>query len=306
MDIGIIQGTGGEKKLASLVDSIVQAEKDGFASCWLAQIFAYDALTAIALAGQRTTRIEIGTAVVPTYPRHPHSLAQQAATVNVAIGHRLALGLGRSHQVVIETMFGIAYEKPITHMREYLTVIRQLIEKGSCAFEGKLYRVNAPLEVPDGKPFPILVGALMPKMLELCGELCDGTLTWMTGPNHLSKNVVPGLRASSEAAGRMMPRVVSSLPICLTKDSEGARAIASKAFQIYGVLPVYRACLDEEGAAGPSDIALIGDETVVRRGLERMRDAGASDFYAAIFPDGEGAASSRRTYEFLKSFGGKL
>lgn len=306
MKIGIIQGTGGEKKLATLVDSIVQAEKDGFASCWLAQIFAYDALTAIALAGQRTSRMEIGTAVVPTYPRHPHSLAQQASTVNTAIGHRLALGIGRSHQVVIESMFGIAYEKPITHMREYLTVIRQLIEKGSCAFEGKLYRVNAPLEIPDGKPFPILVGALMPKMLELCGELCDGTLTWMTGPTHLSKNVVPALAKSSKAAGRKMPRVITSLPVCITSNAAAAREIAAKAFQIYGVLPVYRACLDAEGAAGPADISLIGDEATVRAGLERVRDAGASDFYAAIFPDGDGAASSRRSYEFLKSLGGVL
>jgi F420-dependent oxidoreductase-like protein len=304
--IGIIQGTGGQKTLAGLVDAVVQAENDGFASCWLAQIFAHDALTAIALAGQRTSRMEIGTAVVPTYPRHPHSLAQQAATVNVAIGHRLALGVGRSHQIVIESMFGIAYEKPITHMREYLTIVRDLVNTGKCSFQGKMYRVNAPLEVPDGKPFPILVGALMPKMLELCGELCDGTLTWMTGPTHLSKNVVPVLGAAAKTAGRSMPRVVSSLPICVTNDVAGAREIAAKAFQVYGVLPVYRACLDAEGVAGPADIALIGDEKTVRTGLERMRDAGASDFYAAIFPDKEGARSTARSYELLKSLGGNL
>ncbi len=306
MKIGIIHGTGSQKTLASVVDAIVKAEKDGFASCWLAQIFAYDALTAIALAGQRTSRMEIGTAVVPTYPRHPHSLAQQAATVNAAIGHRLALGLGRSHQVVIESMFGLNYDHAVTHMREYLTVVRELITKGSCSFNGKAYRVNAPLEVPDGKPFPILIGALMPKMLALCGELCDGTLTWMTGPGHLAKNVVPGLRSASNAAGREMPRVVTSLPICITKDAAGAKAIASKAFEIYGQLPVYRACLDAEGAAGPADVALIGDEATVRTGLARMRDAGASDFYAAIFPDKEGAASSDRTYEFLRGLAGKI
>jgi 5,10-methylenetetrahydromethanopterin reductase len=302
--IGIIQGTGGEKTLAALVDAIVRAEQDGFASCWLAQIFAHDALTVIALAGQRTSRIELGTAVVPTYPRHPHSLAQQAATVNVAIGHRLALGLGRSHQIVIESMFGIAYDKPLTHIREYLTVVRELVTRGKCAFSGKMYRVNAPLEVPDGKPFPILLGALMPKMVELCAELCDGTLTWMTGPTHLSKNVVPVLAAGSRAAGREMPRVVSSLPMCLTDDPQGAREIAAKAFQVYGVLPVYRACLDAEGATGPADIALIGDESTLRAGLARMRDAGASDFYAAIFPDGDGPKSYRRTYDFLKSLRG--
>jgi alkanesulfonate monooxygenase SsuD/methylene tetrahydromethanopterin reductase-like flavin-dependent oxidoreductase (luciferase family) len=100
--------------------------------------------------------------------------------------------------------------------------------------------------------------------------------------------------------------VVSSLPICVTNDPAAAKESAAKAFQVYGVLPVYRACLDAEGASGPADIALIGDEKVVRAGLERMRDAGASDFYAAIFPDKDGPRSAARSYELLKSLGGRL
>jgi alkanesulfonate monooxygenase SsuD/methylene tetrahydromethanopterin reductase-like flavin-dependent oxidoreductase (luciferase family) len=128
----------------------------------------------------------------------------------------------------------------------------------------------------------------------------------MTGPAHLAKNVVPGLASASKAAGREMPRVIASLPICITRDAAGAKQIAAKAFEIYGQLPVYRACLDAEGAAGPADVALIGDEAAVRAGLARMRDAGASDFYAAIFPDKEGAASAERSYAFLKSLAGRV
>jgi F420-dependent oxidoreductase-like protein len=288
------------------IGKIAGAERDGFSSVWMPNIFGSDALTLLALAGGRTERIELGTAVVPTYPRHPHSLAQQAATVNAALGGRLALGLGRSHQLVIEGMFGIPYDRPITHMREYLTVVRDLTRDGSCSVNGKMYRVNASLKVPGSSAFPILIGALMPKMLELCGELCDGTLTWMSGPRHLSENVVPQLAAAAKRAGRQTPRVICSLPMCVTDKSEDARATAAKLFGHYGVLPVYRACLDAEGVEGPIDVALIGDEKKVKAGIERVRDAGATDFYAAIFPDAEAARSMSRSYDLLKSFGGSL
>jgi F420-dependent oxidoreductase-like protein len=306
MKIGLALGGGDGDTLESLVDKIVQTEKAGFHSAWLANIFSLDALTVLAMAGPRTSRIELGTAVVPTYPRHPHALAQQAATVNAATGGRLALGLGRSHQMVIENMFGMAYDKPIAHMRDYVTVVRDLINNGSCAVDGKAYKVNAPLTVEGGKPFPILIGALMPKMLELCGTLCDGTLTWMSGAVHLEKNIVPVMKAAAEKAGRAMPRVVCSLPVCVTDDVDAARAIAAKAFQIYGLLPVYRACLDQEGCAGPEDIALIGDEETVRAGLGRISAAGATDFYGALFPDESGSASIDRSTRFLASLGGNI
>ena len=165
MRIGIVEGAGDSMTLDEAVDKVVAAERDGFASCWVPNIFSHDALTVLALAGQKTTRIELGTAVVPTYPRHPHALAQQAATVNAATGGRLALGLGRSHQVVIESIFGLAYDKPISHMRDYLTIVRDLTRNGACAVNGKAYTVNASLDIPGGSEFPLLIGALMPNML---------------------------------------------------------------------------------------------------------------------------------------------
>jgi len=306
MKIGLAMGGGDKETPKQLVDRIVQAEAAGFPSVWLANIFSLDALTVLALAGERTKTVELGTAVVPTYPRHPHALAQQAATVNAACGGRLALGLGRSHQMVIENMFGIPYDKPITHMREYLTIVRDLTQTGSCAVDGKMYKVNASLSVSGSGPFPILIGALMPKMLEVCGELCDGTLTWMSGPVHIEKNIVPVLNGAAARAGRPVPRVIASLPLSITSDADGARTFAAKAFQIYGMLPVYRACLDAEGVEGPADLALVGDEATVRKGLERLAASGATDFYGAIFPTPNDDNSTKRTMDFLASLGGRI
>jgi len=306
MKIGLALGGGDGASVEEAVGKIVEAENDGFATVWLANIFALDALTVLALAGQKTERIELGTAVVPTYPRHPHALAQQAATVNAAVGGRLALGIGRSHQLVIENMFGLAYDKPISHMRDYVSVVSGLTKDGACAVDGKAYRVNAGLAIKGGSPFPVFIGALMPKMLRLCGELCEGTLTWMSGPKYLEQTIIPEMNGAAAAAGRPTPRTVCSLPVCVTADPDGARGIAAALFEIYGQLPVYRACLDAEGAEGPADLALVGSEDEVRAGIERVRDAGATDFYPAIFPDADGEASTARTYELLKGLGGKV
>ncbi|MFQ5352023.1 MAG: LLM class F420-dependent oxidoreductase [Candidatus Binatia bacterium] len=304
MKIGLVLG-GGDNTLDEAVEAYVRAERDGFASAWQANIFGMDALTVLAMAGRATKRIELGVAVVPTYPRHPHALAQQAATVNVVTGGRLALGIGRSHQLVIEGMFGLSYDKPLTHMREYLTVLRSLINEGNCSLEGKQYRVNASLSIAGASPFPILIGALMPGMLKICGELCDGTLTWMTGPKTLEQRIVPLINAAASGAGRPAPRVICSLPVCVTDQPDAARETAARIFEHYGYLPVYRACLDEEGAAGPADVAVVGSEDEVRAGLERVRDAGATDFYGNVFKSGaSGEDSTRRTYDFLASLGG--
>ena len=177
MKIGLALGGGDGATVEEAVARIVRAEEEGFSTVWLAHIFALDALTVLALAGQKTERIELGTAVIPTYPRHPHALAQQAATVNAAVGGRLVLGIGRSHQIVIESMFGLAYDKPLAHMREYVEIVRSLTTEGACAVSGKAYNVHASLDVKERPALPIMIGALMPKMLELCGQQCDGTLT---------------------------------------------------------------------------------------------------------------------------------
>ncbi len=279
--IGDIGGTP-----ATIDDVIAQArraEADGFASGWLANIFGLDAITACALCGRETSRIELGTAVVPTYPRHPVAMAQQALTAQAATKGRFALGIGLSHQVVIEGMLGLSFAKPLSHMREYLAVLAPLIRTGRASHAGAEYRVTAELAVPGASPCPILMAALAPRMLALCGTVADGTITWMTGPRTIREHTVPRLRDAAAKANRPAPRVIVSLPIAITREVAAARDSAARAFQVYGLLPSYRAMLDREGAAGPADVALVGDESAVGAQLDRLAADGATDYLAIPF-----------------------
>src|SRR5207244_3802956 len=185
-----------------VVTAVRQVADDGFATAWLPQIFAHDALTAIALAGREVRGIELGTSVIPTYPRHPMALAQQALSAQAAIGGRLVLGIGLSHQVVIEGMFGYSFDKPARHMREYLAILLPLVREGKVAFSGETLSANGAITVNGAKPFPVLLAALGPVMLRLAGAQADGTVTWMTGPATLESHIVPSINAAADAAGR--------------------------------------------------------------------------------------------------------
>src|SRR4051812_8413717 len=156
----------------------------GFSMAATSQIFGYDALTLLALVGREVPGIELATAVVPTYPRHPLVLAAQALTVQAATGNRLLLGIGLSHQVVVENAWGHSFDKPARHMREYLSILLPALRGEQVAYKGETMQgmTFAPLEVRDVEPPSVLLAALAPVMLRLAGELCDGTVTWMTGP----------------------------------------------------------------------------------------------------------------------------
>jgi F420-dependent oxidoreductase-like protein len=258
-----------------------------------------DAITAIAVAGRETSRIEMVTGVVPTPPRHPTALAQQALTAQAVCKGRFVLGIGLSHKVVIEDMFGLSYAQPAKQMREYLEVLMPLLEGRTADYQGDLYRVNAGIQLAAGTPVKVLVAALGPLMLKVAGELAHGTSTWMTGLKTLGEYTVPTICAAAEAAGRSAPRILAAIPIALTSDAAKAREMCNKVFAIYRTLPSYRAMLDREGIDSPGDIALVGDETTLRAGLERFRDAGVTDFAASIFPADESALT--RTEEFLQS-----
>ncbi len=299
--IGIGVADGGGTPLDALLGQIRSAEEAGFESVWLPNIFGMDAMTVAALAGRETSRIELATAVVPTYSRHPLYAAQQAATAQAACEGRFVLGLGPSHQIVIENMLGLSYEKPARHVREYVTVVKELLEKGETHFEGETLRVHGSLNVAcGGAPPPVLIGALGPLMRRIAGSLCDGTITWMTGPRTLADEVVPGVQKAADEAGRAAPRIVAGVPVVLTDDPTGAAATAGKLFALYGSLPSYRAMLDLEGAEGPGDLALAGDEQTLEAGIRRFADAGVTDFNASIFPHGrDGRQAVQRTHAFL-------
>ncbi len=291
MRIGLFFGDG---TVDRLVGQARAAEEQGFDSVWLPQIFGTDALSALAVIGHQVPRIELGTAVVPTYPRHPSVLAGQALTVAAASSGRLTLGIGLSHQIVIEHMFGYSFDKPVRHMREYLSALVPLLAGETAHVDGETLSAHVALSVPGAQPVPVVVAALGPKMLKLAAERAAGTVTWMTGPRTLAEHTVPTITAAAETAGTGPMRVVSALPVAVTDDAAGARARAAQVFSVYGELPSYRAMLDREGAGGPEDVALVGSAAEVRAGIESMRDAGVTDFVAVEFSTDEATATATR------------
>jgi F420-dependent oxidoreductase-like protein len=297
--IGLFLGDpSGPDPVGELTSRLQAARDGGFATAWVPQLFSVDALTALAVAGRAVPDVEVGTAVVPTYPRHPLALAQQALTVQAATGGRFVLGIGLSHQVVIEGMFGLPFDRPAAHMREYLSVLVPLLREQKVSFAGSLYRVNASVNMPGTPPCPVVVAALGPKMLALAGTMADGTITWMTGPRTLASHTVPRITEAAREAGRPEPRVVCGLPVCVTDDEAAARERAARLFAGYGTLPSYRAMLDREGVEGPADVAIVGDEARVRAELARLAEAGVTDFCAAPFAR-SGSPDAERTRALL-------
>ncbi|MGH9055589.1 MAG: LLM class F420-dependent oxidoreductase [Acidimicrobiales bacterium] len=267
---------------------------------WIPQLTDIDALTALAVVGREVPGLRVGTAVVPTYPRHPMVMAMQALTVQAATGGRLTLGIGLSHQVVIEGAFGLDFSRPIRHMSEYLEILMSLLGTGTASFEGRelTARTFAPMRPAGATAPPVVVAALGTQMLKLAGRLADGTALWMVGPRTLADHIVPTITKAAEAAERRAPRVVVGLPVSVTADPDAARERAARAFGFYNDLPSYRAMLDREGTAGPADVAVVGDEESVASQLRQLADLGATDLSLPIFGSGE---ERRRTIELLSS-----
>jgi len=239
--------------------------------------------------------IYLGTGVVPTYPRHPMMLAQQALTVQAATNDRLILGIGLSHKLVVESIWGLSFDKPVRHMREYLSVLAPLLKDRAVDFHGETISTSAGLTVPPAAAPPVIVAALGTQMLEVAGRLADGTATWMTGPKTIETHTVPTIRSAAKEAGRPDPAIAVSLPVCVTDDPADAIERANTAFSIYGSLPSYRAMLDREGCEGPGDVAFVGDEDEVRARIEHLAEIGVTDFYAAEFGSEGDEAEATRT-----------
>lgn len=284
--------------LDSAVVGVRQAADDGFASAWFTQMFSFDAIGVCTVAGREVAGIELGTAVVPVYGRHPVNLAMQAATAQLAAGGRFSLGIGLSHQMVVEGMLGLSYDKPARYMREYLEALLPLLREGSVDRTGEVVSAHAPLMLEVPTPTPVLVAALGPAMLKLTGELADGTITWMTGPRTLADHIVPTL---TKAAGDRPVRVVAALRTVVTDDPDDARERTGQAVAFYGSLPSYRAMLDREGAAEPKDVSIVGDEDHVAAAIRGLAEIGVTDFVAV--PAGT-PEELQRTRELLPQLGG--
>jgi F420-dependent oxidoreductase-like protein len=313
MRIGLMVGSDKERsredRLTGLLEDGRTAEAQGFASFWFPQVPGYlDAMTAGALLGQVTERIEIGTAVVPIQTRHPLIMAQQALTTQVACSGRFSLGLGPSHHWIIADQLGLPYDRPARLVRDYLDVLTAAFKgPGTVDVDNDNYRVHSPIDVTDSLQTPILLAALGPTMLRMAGERAGGTILWMADERAIGDYVVPRITEAAAAAGKAETRVVAGVPVvlCSGHDVDDARAYASEVLGHADFSPNYVRLLEHGDAEDVGDTMAAGDEATVLARLQRYRDAGVTDLAARVVPFGLDARSRgesrRRTQDFLAS-----
>jgi F420-dependent oxidoreductase-like protein len=311
--IGLMIGSDKERaradRLAGLLADGQGAERAGFTSFWIPQVPGYlDAMTAIALLGRVTDRIEIGTAVVPIQTRHPVTMAQQALTTQLACGGRFALGLGPSHDWIVDGQLGLSYDRPVRLVRNYLQVLGAAFSgPGSVDVENDSYRVHSPFDVAEPMPMPVLLAALGPTMLRIAGERANGTILWMADERAIHDHVAPRINAAATDAGRPTPRIIAGVPVtlCSNGDVDNARAYASEVLGHAHFSPNYVRLLEHGDAADVGDTMAAGDEQAVLARLLRYRDAGVTDLAIRIVPLGADAGarteSRTRTQQFLTS-----
>jgi F420-dependent oxidoreductase-like protein len=287
--------TGGAATADRIVEQAVRAEADGFTSLWYASAVFGDPLVAMALAGRATSTIELGTAVLQTYTCHPVLQANRGASSAAAMGRPgLTLGVGPSHQLVIENAYGLSYDSVGAHTEEYVTVLSALLRGEGVRHHGTHFDVDIPSVATAPQPVSVMVSALAPRLLRVAGEQTDGTILWMANARAIEQHVAPRINAAASSAGRPSPRIIAGLPVAVHDDVAEARATAAESFANYGTLPNYRRILDIGGAPGPADAAIVGGEAAVSEQIEALFAAGATDVWAAAFPVGDDRTASRQ------------
>lgn len=301
MKIGI-NGTGLVQKAstAAVLDHAQQAARDGFASYWLAEhpTGGFDALTVLAAVGPQVPEMEFGTAIVPSMPRHPMILAGQAQTAVNLMPGRLTLGIGMSHATMMAQL-GIAFDKPIRHLREYLSILMPLLREGAVDYTGETLSCNGKFFQAPTNQVPVVVAALGPQALAVTGRLADGTTLAWVGPKTIREHIVPRISEAASAAGRANPRIIATLPVCVTEQPDVVRAAIGKGLSMYAELPSYQAMFQREGVAGPAELAVVGSAAEVQDSVASLREAGVTDFAASEFYlNGDERAQTRA---FLKT-----
>jgi probable F420-dependent oxidoreductase len=309
MATGCFVSTG--RSLAQAIERVKLAESLGYDCAYVTHIAGRESLTVVTAYALATSRIRVGTGVVPIYTRTPATMAQTAATIDELADGRLNLGLGVSHRPVVEGWHGQTIERPVAEMREYVAIVRAIL-RGEEPPRGEKWQTGFRLLGVEPRPrLPIYVAALSPAMLRLAGEIADGVLLWLCTPRYIEQVVVPAVRAGRERAGLTLEGfdIAPAVPTALTDEPDAARAAMRGELIPYFGLPFYRAMIDRSGfgeeiaaydaAAGDlaamqaaisedflAELTAIGDEAQVRSGVERYRAAGAST--PCVGPIGKG------------------
>jgi F420-dependent oxidoreductase-like protein len=317
MRIGVMSGPergDSARKAARMLDDVRWAEEAGFDTVWVPQVPTdFDALTAIALMGSVTSRIELGTAVVPVHAQHPVALARQALSVHAAAQGRLALGVGASHHWIVRDMLGLPYDKPAAYSRDYLDVLNAAFQGArSVDVENDTFTVHNPLGLAPIAPLPVLLAALGPVMLRVAGERADGTVLWMADERAVADHVVPRITKAAQEAGRPAPRIVAGIPVCLCRPDEvdTARERANRILGEAEISPNYQRLLEYGDARDVGDLCAAGDAAAIKARFQRFADAGVTDLSVRLLPIGEGreelVASKRRTRDTVAAIAAEL
>ena len=281
-----INGTGLVQKASidAIAEHAKEAAQDGFSSYWLAEhpTGGLDAITVLTVVGLQVPDMELGTAIVPTFPRHPMVMAGQVHTLQNAIGHRFTLGIGLSHKPMMAQL-GIPFERPIGHLKEYLSVLVPLLNGGRVSYQGEMISCDAQTFFKPSKATPVVVAALGPQALNVAGRLADGTTLAWVGPRTVREHIKPRISEAAATAGRAAPRIIATLPVCVTDDENGVRSRITKTLKMYGELPSYKAMFEREGISEPGQLALVGSAAKVSDALAELAAAGVTDFAASEF-----------------------
>jgi F420-dependent oxidoreductase-like protein len=293
--IGIYLNTTGTD-LDTVLDKVRAAGATGLSSAFFPQLTSLDAITVAAFAAREVPGIEVGTAVVQTYPTHPLAMAGRALTAQAISGNRFTLGLGPSHRQIIEGSFGLSYDRPARHVREYLSALLPLLRGEPVEYRGETLSVTGQVEVPGATPPPVLLSALGPMMLRIAGELTDGTVTVWTGATAIAEHIAPRITEAAQAAGRPSPRIVASVMVAITDDPEAVRHEIAERFSAAADFASYRSMLERQGLSGVHETVIAGDQRTVEKELTRYAEAGTTDLL--VSPVGNDPAQAR-TLDFL-------
>lgn len=294
--IGIHAGAPNAK--ASL-DLMRRAEAAGVQATWLTTGgTGLDALTLFSAAAVQTDDILFGTSIVPTYPRHPIVVAQQAQVIDQLAPGRLRIGVGPSHRPPMRAMFGFNLRAPLTNLREYLQILRALLQEGSVDFDGQEYTAHA--TIPRPLNVAVMASALQEGSYELCGELADGAISWVSPAVYLRDRALPAMRRGSDQAGRETPPLIAHAPVCISTDADATRLAVQQQLSNYPRLPFYQQmwaaaghpeAAEETWSDGMIDATVLtGDADTVCEKMVAMLDMGIDELLVTPVTAGDDPA----------------
>lgn len=308
MDEKLIGVAVGASKVSEILSAIEDAEKAGVQAAWMTTGGArVDSITAFAAAAGRTERIKFGTSVVPTFPRHPLVMVQQTQVVAQLAPGRFRLGIGPSHRPSMRAM-GIQMPHPLGYLRDYLKILKALLQTGKVDYDGEYYQAHD--SIPEPLDVPVMASALQRGSFELCGAEADGAISWVCPGDYLREVALPAMKKGAEQAGRPVPPLIAHVPVCVHDNADEARAAFREQFPVYPTLPFYRRMLVSAGYPEAAEavwsdamiegLVIYGDETRTAEGLQCLLSSGATEVLVSpVLAGGDQTASFNRTLRLL-------